>query len=415
MSKKLVIVGAGPVGLEAAVRAIHDGFEVTVLERGEVGQAIHRWGHVSLFSPFEMNSSQRSRDILAKEKSVRLPDRDAILTGAEFCQRWLQPLAASHVLASRVLTRHRVVAVGRQALSRGDLIGRPQRGAAPFRILCQVEQGTGTGHDDCQEVVFHADIVLDCTGFTGRHGPVGTGGIPCPGESRNLREENYQIPDIMSADRTNFANRHTLVVGSGYSAATSVQLLSGLVDEFPKTRITWLTRGGRAAPIAEIADDPLTERRRLTENVNQLALHAPFVHWISGAMVEQVARTAGQYSIALSGDPNHRPDIPSQLQVDRILVHTGFRPDVRPFEELQIHRCFATDGPIKLAAHLLGEASADCLQQSAGGPELLMNPEPNFYVLGAASYGRNSRFLLRSGIAQVNQLFDQLAERRGQP
>jgi hypothetical protein len=63
---------------------------------------------------------------------------------------------------------------------------------------------------------------------------------------------------------------------------------------------------------------------------------------------------------------------------------------------------------MQLAAHLLGETSSDCLIQTVPGVELLRNPELNFYILGAASYGRDSRFLLKNGLEQVTQLFQSI-------
>ncbi len=42
---------------------------------------------------------------------------------------------------------------------------------------------------------------------------------------------------------------------------------------------------------------------------------------------------------------------------------------------------------------------------SWSGGSLLRNPEPNFYILGAKSYGRNSAFLLRAGFEQVREVF----------
>ncbi len=53
---RLVIVGAGPVGLHAASEAATNGFDITVVERGEAGAAISRWAHVKLFTPFSMTS-----------------------------------------------------------------------------------------------------------------------------------------------------------------------------------------------------------------------------------------------------------------------------------------------------------------------------------------------------------------------
>jgi len=55
---------------------------------------------------------------------------------------------------------------------------------------------------------------------------------------------------------------------------------------------------------------------------------------------------------------------------------------------------------MKLAAALTGRKQQDCLTQTCPGPETLRNPEPNFHVLGAKSFGRNSLFLLRLGFEQ---------------
>src|SRR6266702_4350897 len=52
---RLAILGAGPIGLEAALYAAHLQLPFTVYERGRVGEHLQRWGHVKLFSPFGMN------------------------------------------------------------------------------------------------------------------------------------------------------------------------------------------------------------------------------------------------------------------------------------------------------------------------------------------------------------------------
>jgi hypothetical protein len=60
-----------------------------------------------------------------------------------------------------------------------------------------------------------------------------------------------------------------------------------------------------------------------------------------------------------------------------------------------------------LAAKLSG--STDCLNQPVQGVETFMNPEPNFFILGSKSYGRNSHFLLQVGFQQVNAVLAHLA------
>jgi hypothetical protein len=39
------------------------------------------------------------------------------------------------------------------------------------------------------------------------------------------------------------------------------------------------------------------------------------------------------------------------------------------------------------------------------GPDTLKNPEPNFFILGAKSFGTNSNFLLQIGHKQVRDTF----------
>ena len=86
--------------------------------------------------------------------------------------------------------------------------------------------------------------------------------------------------------------------------------------------------------------------------------------------------------------------------------NVGYLPDNSIYRELQVHECYATSGPIELAASLLsGSSNSDCLAQTSAGPEVLKNPEPDFYIVGAKSYGRNSTFLIRMGLEQIRDVF----------
>jgi hypothetical protein len=91
--------------------------------------------------------------------------------------------------------------------------------------------------------------------------------------------------------------------------------------------------------------------------------------------------------------------------VDRVLALNGGVGDFTLYRQLQVHECYATAGPMKLAAALLGAAGGDCLTQESHGPDTLRNPEPGFFIVGAKSYGRNSQFLLRIGWSQVDDVF----------
>jgi len=53
----------------------------------------------------------------------------------------------------------------------------------------------------------------------------------------------------------------------------------------------------------------------------------------------------------------------------------------------------------------------DCLDPTSCGPEGLVNPEPNSYILGSKSYGRGSQLLLAIGFEQIRDVFTIIAER----
>jgi hypothetical protein len=90
--------------------------------------------------------------------------------------------------------------------------------------------------------------------------------------------------------------------------------------------------------------------------------------------------------------------------VERLIANVGYTPDNSLYRELQVHECYASLAPMNLAA-VLGERRQDHLKQAGSGPESLRSPEPNFFILGAKSYGRNSSFLLRAGFEQVRDAF----------
>jgi hypothetical protein len=131
----------------------------------------------------------------------------------------------------------------------------------------------------------------------------------------------------------------------------------------------------------------------------------PAVELRRGAAVEALATADDRVAVTLR---NGGGEAETQ-EVDRILSLTGYVGDATLYRQLQIHECYATSGPMKLAAALLGDTSGDCLQQVSHGADSLTSPEPDFFLLGVKSYGRNPTFLLRTGWQQVDEVFGLLA------
>ena len=389
MSKRtLAILGGGPIGLEAAAAAAANGFEVRVFERGEVGASVSLWGHVRMFTPWKMNRSALGAR-LAKEAGAFAPDPEVCPTGDELVAQYLLPLASHPLLRGRIETGSRVLSIAREGLLKGDLLGRPERRSRPFRLL--VER-------DGNEKVFHADAVIDATGTYGTPRWLGSGGSPAVGERHAFITRH--VPDVLGRDQVTYAGERVLVIGAGLSAATLVRDLAALANTARETEIVWAVRGEarEGGPIPPIAADPLPERVKLTREANALATGgSPSVKLRTGVTVQSIQRERDGERVGLLGTNASA----SVEHFDRVVALVGYRPDRSLWEELQVHECYASGGPMKLAAALLGSTGGDCLTQTSHGPESLASPEPDFVVIGAKSYGRNPQFLLRLGHEQV--------------
>jgi hypothetical protein len=382
--------------LEAALYARKLGLPVTVYERGRVGEHFHRWGHVRLFSPFGMNTTPLGRAAIRDED----PDHDfppdhQCTTGHEHLACYLEPLARSELLKESIHADSQVLYAGRRGVLKGDLLGDSRRGRVPFRLL--VRDGRGRERTD------EADVVLDCTGTYGQHRWLGDGGIPALGEIAAEPTIAYGLEDILGDHRATYAGRNVLVVGGGYSAATSVSSLATLAEHYLDTWAVWLARAQSTQPLIRIANDPLRERDRLAVRANTLATRGDGnVEFHNQTLVEAVEWLGDGRGFRVTARCAGKPRV---WEVDRLIANVGYTPDAGLYRELQVHECYASLGPMGLAAALLTSGSADCLQVPSHGPESLRNPEPDLYILGAKSYGRNSNFLLKNGFAQVREAF----------
>jgi len=392
---RIAVLGAGPIGLEAALYARKLSLPVTVYERGRVGEHLLRWGHVRLFSPFGMNSTPLGRAAIhAEQPALTFPAEQDCITGKQHQVGYLDPLAKTALIRDCLRLETQVVQVGRRGFLKSEGAGDPRRAQQPFRLLVR-EKG--------KERIEEADVVIDCTGTYGQHRWLGEGGIPAVGELAAEPGISYGLDDVLGDKKATYAGKCVLVVGGGYSAATSVCNLSTLAQQHADTWIIWLARCAGTQPLRRLGNDPLRERDRLAVRANNLATRAEGnVEFHAQTVVEAVETFGPDKGFRVTARCAGKA---RTWEADRILANVGYTPDSQLYRELLIHECYASLGPMNLAAALAKQAGADCLTLTAQGPASLKNPEPNFFILGAKSYGRNPQFLLRTGFEQVRDVF----------
>jgi pyridine nucleotide-disulfide oxidoreductase len=388
---RIAILGAGPTGLEAALAAAESGFPFTVYEASSgVAGNVRAWGHVRLFTPWEMNVSSRMRGHL-EAAGREVPDGSGWPTGDELAERLLEPLAALPEMAPNLRLGTRVLSVGREGLLKHEEIATAERGRRPFRLLLSDDSGR-----ECTET---AEVVIDATGTWENPNTLGDAGIDAPGERALAGEIRRDIPDFIG-EAASWAGKRVLLAGAGHSAQTAARDLARLAQEAPGTEVIWLLRNPEPG-WGSHPGDPLPARAELAAEAAVLAAGAsPAVKARRGAVVEEIAKPNGRFEVVLRNGGGRE-----RIDVDRVLSLTGSVGDHGLYRQLQVHECYATCGPINLSAAILGAGSADCLAQTTHGAETLKNPEPNFFILGAKSYGRNNTFLMRIGWEQVGEVF----------
>lgn len=386
----IAVIGAGPVGLAAAAHLMERGLRPLVFEGGPaVGHGMRQWGHVRLFSPWRYVVDHASRRALLAAGWVA-PDDEALPTGRDVVEQYLEPLASLTPFAETIRVGMRVVAVSRQLV---DKVKTPNRDAMPF-VLRAVDAG-GTEHD------IVAGAVIDASGTWLRPNPMGANGLPARGERAHAEHIHYGIPDVLGSDRARYAGRRTLVIGTGHSAINTLIALAELIDADDATRLFWGMR--RSAPGNAFGGgdaDALPARGALGTRLRS-QVDAGRVTILSGLQVGSVETESGALVIRdVAGSEVAR--------VDEIVVATGARPDLEMLRELRLDLDPALESP-RVLGPLIDPNEHSCGSVRPHGAFELEQPERGLFIVGMKSYGRAPTFLLATGYEQVRSVAAYLA------
>ncbi len=388
----VAIIGAGPVGLAAAARLVARGLTPLIFERGPAaGAAVAEWGHVRMFSPWTHDVDAAAVSLLAGQ-GWTMPDPDHLPTGAELVHDYLAPLAAHPAIAPHLRLNAKVIAVARE--DRSKLVD-DRRDEAAFVVVWQQADGRPRRA--------RARAVIDASGSWARPNPIGLDGLPVDGEVEAAGRIAYGIPDVAGAARQDYVGGHTLLIGAGHSAINVALDLVALQAQAPETRLTWATRsGGIGRLLGGGLNDALPGRGRLglmaAEAVRsrRVTLRSPFA-------VRRIAAAGPRLVVEADA-----ADGPVVLEVDRIVVATGFRPDLSFLAELRLALDPAVETTPALAP-LIDPNLHSCGTVRPHGVVELTQPEKDFYIVGMKSYGRAPTFLMATGYEQVRSVVAELA------
>ncbi|NKN39497.1 flavoprotein [Agrobacterium sp. a22-2] len=388
----VAVIGAGPVGLAAGAHLLSRGLTPVILEASpSVAASLRAWGHVRVFSPWRYIVDATAGRLL-ETSGWQAPDPEALPTGAEIVERYLAPLESHPALAPHILFNAGVSAVTRQGLDKMSNAGREE---APFVIRYVDGQG--------EDRRLLASAVLDASGTWNRPNPAGIDGLPVQGEKAAATRVAYGIPDVLGEVRAAYQDRHVLVIGSGHSAINAVLALLDLQGEAPATRVSWGLRSNRLQRLLGGGlNDQLPARGALGLAAGRaiadgrLDLLVPFDL--------QRIETQGE-GLLLNASVAGQDRI---LAVDRIIVATGFRPDLSIAGELRLDLDPSVEAPRRLAP-MIDPNLHSCGSVPPHGVDELAHPEAGFYIVGSKSYGRAPTFLMATGYEQVRSVVADLA------
>ena len=345
---------------------------------------IRTWGHITLFSPWRYNINKAAKALL-EGSDWQEPNLETIPTGHELIDLYLKPLAELAQIKPSIRLNSKVVGISRQL---NDKMKSKNRVNQSFNVY--VEKG-----DDIN--IIEAKAVIDATGTWGNPNPANSTGVWLQTEKALADHIEYGIPNINSNTKR-YANKKIAVIGGGHSAINTLLALAELQKENPSTKLVWIMRkisveeayGGEEK-------DALAARGALGIRIHEL-VDTGKVEVVTPFYISLIKR---EENINIIGTLNEEQKVLTGF--DELIVNAGNRPDLTMNSELRLSIDTATES-VQALAPLIDPNEHSCGTVRAHGEEILRQPEKDFYIVGAKSYGRAPTFLMATGYEQVRSI-----------
>lgn len=389
----VAIIGAGPVGLATAAHLVRYEQPFILLESGSsVGTNILTWGHVRLFSPWRYNID-KSASILLKNQGWDEPNLDVLPTGSELVQQYLLPLANTPEIKESLVLNTKVLSVSRKNMDKMKTTNREKQ---PFIIYAE---------QNGEFKQFEVRAVIDASGTWGNPNPANSSGVWLRDEVSIRDQVFYGIPDIFGKDKSRYLNKHVAVIGGGHSAINSILELVKLKEEHPDTKIVWVMRKERVDEAYGGEElDALEARGDLGSRIHQ-SVDSGVVQVVTPFRIQNVKELNGKIEL-IGFNKGNKDTIPN---IDEMIVNSGNRPDFSILQEVRIDIDTVTESVGDLAP-LIDPNIHSCGTVRPHGEKELRQPDKDFYIVGAKSYGRAPTFLMATGYEQVRSVVAYLSE-----
>lgn len=229
----IAVIGAGPVGIEAALYARFLGYFVSIFESRRVGHRMLDWHHRKLaVNVGACTTPLGIAAIKAQDPAYQIPERETIWSGKEYAESYLLPLAKTDLLFDDIHFLSPITNISRLRTNRDQPVELQERCNDEFRLVVEGRhRGTWTAR---------ADIVIDCRGHYQTSDGIGPGGGEAIGETscrgsflaHSVLDRKFESKQILG--------KHICITGVG---ARACQFVNEYLDWYQANsggRLTWI-------------------------------------------------------------------------------------------------------------------------------------------------------------------------------
>jgi hypothetical protein len=224
-----------------------------------------------------------------------------------------------------------------------------------------------------------------------------------PGEVENSERIAYGIPDVLGKSRNDYEGKRTLVIGAGHSAINVALELLKLQGKTQDTKILWgLSKNNLEKLLGGGINDELPARGELGIAAKR-AIDCGALELLTAIKVKRMVKTDSGIDVEMINDGKEQ-----HIEVDRIVVATGFRPNLNMLREVRLDIDHIVEAPSTLAP-LIDPNLHSCGTVKPHGVDELSHHDKNFFIVGMKSYGRAPTFLMLTGYEQIRSIAAELA------